>query len=511
MALKRDPKFYQVGSKAKDLKKAPLIQASFPFDRSPGKYQLKILEKFNKKLRKDFPDLRLKQTKIKKWPKKIVIINASIDNLPTSPETKRVFDAYLKKNKINSEVKLVNTEKELLAEVKNKKETLVFSQAVSNKAYNLKLAQKLINQGLKIAPGKITAAGHISSNKAKTFKMLMDNKNDYSRTAKFVDFSVNQKTTSQAVDEIFKATEKLAKDFNLANFFIKPKTGGGGLGGWQLKKMGENKYFLPDLSRLDSKISEVKPYYLYFNPKNLNIVKELLWIYKIFSQDKQIKSSYIKTKLNVNIKAFQKYLNKTNPEKQNELMIKQAETKKAIKQKLIKAINNFEKKFKVRYEPVVNEYLNYGRWGFRTHYRLTKRGLELDTVYARLFQIAFFPQGIAYVGIDNISNKQTGELEPVRLQTLNPIMIESANGLNHLYKCVYIGAQGMQRMIKMQDKKIQSINPFRAEVDLAPVSQRIGEINGDSARGLVLGSNFNDFVKKTEEWLKDGVGYYNIL
>jgi len=516
--MQRDPQFYQTAPMAKDPKEAPLYRGGLLFDKKAGEYQLKLLEKFNKRLREDFPDLILKSGKIKRWPTKILIINVSADNLPTSHETKRVFDDYLKKHKKSIEVKVVNTQTEILQETSDAKNVLVFSQAVWDMAYDLKLAKKLIKKGVFIVPGETTAAGHIFSDKVKTFKMLQDNKDDYSRVARFVEINVGKKTIREVVDEIFEAMEELEKKFGLLNFFIKPKNSGGGLGGFQLLKTN-NHYFLPDLSRVDAAQKEIKPFFVHFGPEHDDIVKELLWIYKIFARDPDARKSYIKTKLLVNLEStkaiegelemFKEYLRRTNPYRQMKMMSDWGETKAQIKKRLIRAIDKFENKFGKSYEPVVNEYLNYGRWIFRTHYRLTARGLELDTVYARLFQLAFYKQGVAYVGLDNIYNKQTHKLEPIRLQPINEIMVNALGGIDHLYECVRIGAEGMKRMIQLQTKDAQEINPFRAEVDMAPAVQRIGEINGDSVRELVLGSNFEDFIKKSQEWLEDGLRYFN--
>ncbi|MFH1553064.1 MAG: hypothetical protein ABID83_05460, partial [Candidatus Omnitrophota bacterium] len=51
--------------------------------------------------------------------------------------------------------------------------------------------------------------------------------------------------------------------------------------------------------------------------------------------------------------------------------------------------------------------------------------------------------------------------------------------------------------------------PLRLQLDLATVSQRIGEGNADTARGLCLASRWPKFVENAREWLEDSFVYYD--
>ena len=102
--------------------------------------------------------------------------------------------------------------------------------------------------------------------------------------------------------------------------------------------------------------------------------------------------------------------------------------KEEAAKRLTEAIKVFEKKFKRRYTPLVNEHLDFGLWGLRAHYRLSRTGPRLETMYSRIFQLGFTPEGIGYLGSDNISNKQTGDLEILRLGPVNEIMVASIGG-----------------------------------------------------------------------------------
>jgi len=179
-----------------------------------------------------------------------------------------------------------------------------------------------------------------------------------------------------------------------------------------------------------------------------------------------------------------------------------------VKRKLIEAVNAFEKKYKRRYIPLVNEHIDFGFWGLRAHYRLSGKGPKLETIYSRIFQLAFTEEGVGYVGSDNISNQQTGEVEILRLGPVNKIMVEAIGGKEVLFNVLLKGAQALVDLAGLLPEEERRRVPIRVQLDLATLSQRIGEGNADTARGMCLASRWAEFVRNNREWLEDSLAYY---
>jgi hypothetical protein len=184
-------------------------------------------------------------------------------------------------------------------------------------------------------------------------------------------------------------------------------------------------------------------------------------------------------------------------------------SKDEAKDKLVRAIKIFEEKFKRRYTPLVNEHIDFGLWGLRAHYRLSKKGPKLETIYHRIFQLGFTEEGIGYLGSDNISNKQTHELEILRLGPVNRIMLDAIGGEKALFATLLKGAEALVMLAGLVDGEEKNRVPIRLQLDLATISQRIGEGNADTARGLCLASRWTEFVKNASEWFEDSLGYYD--
>ena len=178
------------------------------------------------------------------------------------------------------------------------------------------------------------------------------------------------------------------------------------------------------------------------------------------------------------------------------------------RKKLTEAIKIFEKKFYRRYVPLVNEHIDFGLWGLRAHYRLSSEGPILETMYHRVFQLGFTEEGLGYVGSDNISNKQTGDLEITRLGPVNEIMLDAIGGEKALFDTLFTGAEALAALTGLVPEEERGHIPLRLQLDLAAISRRIGEGNADTARGLCLASRWPEFVRNAEEWLEDSLGYY---
>ena len=464
------------------------------FDCDSNYFALSIIKEFNDMM-SDHPDYsgisidRADSGDLK--PEQVIWVDASNDGLPATREACRVAGLGI----------IVNTREELKKEFcKNADNTLVLSQCVDSKCYDVCMARDLERSGGVTSPGEITAPGSIFSNKAKTYDMLSKNKTDWSLVARYNEISPYDKTVRQVAGLILDAADE---DALTDNFFVKPTQGGGGLGGFRLLRSiedGKNKYVIPDLSKLTGKAEVPKITNLTLDPYNKDVIEGLWWLYERFRSIEQLRSAYI----DIDIK---------DKDSMRELLLQRTPYRKISReealQKLVAAITDFEKKFDRRYHPIVNHYIDFGVWGLRAHYRLTTGGIELETIYARLFQVRFEQGGIGYVGSDNISNKQTGQLELGRLVPVNEVMVRSIGGKGKLLNVLEKGAKALRELISTQQEPLRRKCPIRVQFDLAPVSGAIGEGNADTARGFCLAQNWDDFKVNTLDWLDDSIAYYS--
>jgi len=513
--IERNPGYYTTGYEGKDPKKASFYLRSLVFDGDEGELTRRLIDEFNDNIKKESAtkNYNLANEPVKIVPKKVIIINASFDKLPTSYETKRVFKHVSGKNRYDIDIVVVNTKEELMDQIDEfPDETLIISQCVDKKVYNLDLAKDFYNKNIVVIPGEFTAPGSIFSDKDKTYKLLSDEGNRWDMVARYKRIVVDDKNVRSTVDEILNIADEFESKFGIKQFFIKPTEGGGGLGGFRLIKTG-TKYIIPDLSKVTGQVSNIKPVYVDIDLRNVYKIKELFWIYNLFKTDKKLAKAYI----NIDIKGnnrkeefsnFKKYLDSSRS-KQNQKLHKLGSNRDDTKKTLVLAIEKFEEKFNRRYIPLVNEHIDFGTWGLRAHFRLTQQGVKLETIYSRIFQLAFTSEGIGYVGSDNISNKQTGELEITRLGPINQIMLDAISGKASLFKVLSKASKIIDTLSSLGSNIEKTIVPFRIQLDLAAVSGLIGEVNADTARGLCLASSWDKFVKNTSEWFMDSLRYYS--
>jgi len=516
--IKRESKYYTAGCKVANSEKAPFYLRALVFDGKEGDFNAKLIDSFNEyiknedKLSRSCLDRYAFPEKI--FPKKIVIINASHDKLPTSYETARIFEEYLKVKGQSIQAKVVNTSGELMDELKTfSDETLVVSQCVDKKVYNTDLAERFETEGIVVVPGKSTAPGGVFSDKDTTYQLLSKGGNEWSEVARYIKVSEDGKEIKHVADEILAAIDVLERNTGKSTFFVKPHEGGGGLGGFRITKMNE-KYVIPDLSKVSGEEGEIHPTFIDFDVDNEAKLRELLWVYKLFAADKEMSLNYLKVKLPVldvpmpeALEVLKKYL-VDSKEKQKIKLKKIAISKNKARRLLTDAITLFETKFNRRYVPLVNEHIDFGLWGLRAHYRLSRRGPVLEAMYHRVFQLGFTKEGLGYVGSDNISNKQTGRLEILRLGPVNRIMLEAIGGKKSLFKTLYKGANALRELSELVSEEERKRVPLRLQLDLAVISSRIGEGNADTARGLCLASRWTEFVKNAREWIEDSLAYY---
>ncbi len=481
---KRNPKSYT----------DELLEAARRFDGSDNAFAEELKQNFNKWLNSldEYKNTRLTYPERSILPDNIIWVDASDDKLPATSESRNVC----------GEGSVVNTEKELLARLSAKPgSSLVISQCVNRNCYNLKTVERIEKQGSVSSPGQWTAPGGIFSNKLKTYRMLADNGGE-GLIAKYRFIDPEGKTPSDVASAILDAA---CADIESDMFFVKPTTGGGGLGGFRLtlkRNGGKTCFSLPDMSRLSGIVEETRIEPLTVDPDSKEAIEELWWIYNKFKSSKVLNKNYIETEL----KSPQELKDLLGKSPKPELM----DREQAVK-KLAGAIELFEKKFSRRYAPLVNRYINFGTWGLRAHYRLSRAGIIVETIYARLFQIKFTDEGIGYAGADNISNKQTGELELDRLLPVNPLMVSAAGGGRKFFGLLKKGAEAFKIFIGTFPDELAGKIPARVQFDIAPVDGFICEGNADSARGFCLAQNFDSFTSNIKSWFQDSLDYYSFL
>ncbi len=517
--IERDPKYYVTGFTGDDPYKAPFYLRSLVFDGERGDINTRLVDTFNDRIKREgtFADNSLKVDKKapEKVPSRIVVINASHDDLPTSYETARIFEDFCREKGHHIPAKVVNTREELMGEAgKAPAETLIVSQCVSRKVYDVGLAEDLERMGAVVVPGRTTAPGSVFSDKDSTYLLLSDKGKDWSKVARYRKIQVEGKSVEGVVDDIFLAVDELQNEIGQSTFFVKPHEGGGGLGGFRITRSGDG-YIIPDLSKVSGDLSEIHPTFIDFDVNNEARLRELLWIYRLFDSDEKMSRNYLKVDLPIigvdepeAMKILKDYIT-ASAEKRERKMAGMVMSHADARARLIEAVAIFEKKFDRRYIPLVNEHIDFGLWGLRAHYRLSRDGVTLETIYHRVFQLGFTEEGLGYMGSDNISNKQTGELEITRLGPLNEVMVEAIGGEEELFKTLLKGAEALVSLSGLVPAKERGRVPLRLQLDLATLSQRIGEGNADTARGLCLASRWSEFVHNAREWLDDSFAYYS--
>jgi len=514
--IKRDPRSYGPGFEDEPEIK-PFYLCSLLFDGKQGDYNTGLIDAFNSFLQenKTFSDYWLvPYGSGGQLPEKIVVINATEYELPTSNETARIFEEYFSEKGLKIQVKVVNTHQELMEEVEQRPEkVMIVSQCADKNVYDVDIAAELETRGIITVPGRITAPGSVFSDKDSTYRLLSDGGKTWDEVARYEKIPVEGKSVEEVVEDIISMIDRLAVETGDDVFFVKPHEGGGGLGGFRVTKRGSG-YIIPDLSKVSGVVSVIHPTYIHVEVNDTAKLRELLWIYRLFATDEKMKSNYLLVDLPIvdtdegeALQVLRDYLESCE-EKRERKLSSMCMGRDEVKRKLIEAVNAFEKKYKRRYIPLVNEHIDFGFWGLRAHYRLSGKGPKLETIYSRIFQLAFTEEGVGYVGSDNISNQQTGEVEILRLGPVNKIMVEAIGGKEVLFNVLLKGAQALVDLAGLLPEEERRRVPIRVQLDLATLSQRIGEGNADTARGMCLASRWAEFVRNNREWLEDSLAYY---
>jgi len=411
------------------------------------------------------------------------LIDASNDRLPTGPESFRVLQDETTRSGMKARCILVNTNEELMEAVnENPKSTLVISECVDSSAYNVEVLEILERMGVIVLPGRVTAPGYIFSDKGATYQMLQDAGQE-NLLARYVLAPASQMNTSRVVSTILDSVDEYSRKWNTNRFFIKPVTGGSGVGGFRISLTNKG-YFVPDLSKVTGDDLEIHPILMDVDPQDDHRLDELLWIFSLFSADPYYSKQYIRVDLETlkhrygtgdDRETLRQHLLKTGAIHTAKVEERSLD-RNSMHAKLEDAVRRYEEHFSKRYNPVICEYIDFGAWGLRAHYRLTHRGIQLECLYARIFQLALTEGG------------RTPFLDLLRK-----------------------GGLAASALVSTQEPELRRRIPVRCQMDLAPIGGKIGEGNADTARGQALGTKWPDFVTNMREWFKDCLRLYSFL
>jgi hypothetical protein len=509
---------YSLGHKGL-ITEAPFYIHALGFDGEPGKLGVELISSFNKLAQKEeeLSKYALDLPNVEHFPETIVLIDASNDRLPTGPESFRVLQDEIKQLGIKANSHLVNTREELLAAVnKNPTSALVISECVDSRAYNIEVLDMLEGMGVVVLPGRVTAPGSIFSNKGNTYQMLQDAGKE-ELLARYVTVPASQMDTSQVVSTILDNVDTFSQHWNTSRFFVKPVTGGSGVGGFRISRTNSG-YFVPDLSKVTGDALEILPIRMDVDPQDNHRLDELLWIFSLFASDPYYSKQYMWVTLET---LRNRYGTSDDREALRQHLLKTAaiQTAKAEERsldrdsmhaKLEAAVRRYEAHFSKRYDPVFCEHIDFGAWGLRAHYRLTKQSIQLESIYARIFQLALTEEGVSYVGSDNISNKHTGVLESVRLTPIKEAMVNTVGGRTAFLDLLKKGGLAASALVATQEPEWRCRIPVRCQLDIAPIDGKIGEGNADTARGQALGTRWPDFVANMQDWFQDCLKCYSM-
>lgn len=496
---------------------APFYRYALALDSKAGELGELLMAEANRRAAKD-PELSaiaLLNPSPRALPRVIVVIDASNDGLPTGPESHRVFAAAAADAGIPAPVVLVQTRDELMQAIgDDAAHALVLSQCVDARVYNTELAAELKAMGVVVFPGAVTAPGGVFSDKGATYDMLRRDGHD-ELVADYEVIHAPERTTTQVVEAILDAAERRFEANGNARFYVKPVTGGSGVGGFRLRLTPEG-FFVPDLSKLTGDAGVPHPVPLDVSPDDDARIDELVWIFETFEADPYYKKQYVHVGLGElqerygaenSREALRSHLRATAPQHE-ERSHSRSHAREDMVERLTAAVLAYEARFSKRYEPVVCDFIDFGAWGLRAHYRLTRRGVEIETLYARIFQMALTEEGVGYVGADNISNKHTGQLEPLRLTPIQAPMVRAVGGGEAFLRLLDVGARATASLVHSQPKRRQRLVPMRCQIDIAPISAKLGEGNADTARGQVIGTRWPTFKTNMREWFLDCIAAY---
>ncbi len=520
--LRRSPSLYRLTPDASG-GRWDLLRVSREFDAPQGELTEDLIEHLNDWAAGEsvFSGLALRGEEPKRLPSAILFLDGSPSRMPLTAETARVASAHLAERGLSIPTRVVNLREELLERVaRAPRETLVVSQAAQRSLYDARLAEALVSRGVVVVPGPLTAPGGPLSNKKTTYELLngvnLDPEaNGYpSRlTARYQTVEVNGGSAAAAAEAILDAAARLSREWRTTALFVKPQEGGGGRGCFRIDAFPEG-FALPDLSRLGTAAERVVPLPLPLDPANRSHLKALAWLGHRFEASPATSKAYLHGDRlrpwgGVGTTALLGRLLRECRPSLEEGLRRAAEPRHTARERLARAIENYEQLFGVPYRPLICDWIDFGLFSVRAHFRLGRRGPLLEALYARLFPIEFTDKSVGIVGVDSIANRTEGGMEFNRYSPLLPVLADSVGGAEALCARIHGAFHAFARFVALLPPEERERLPVRAEFDLSPLNGLIAEGNADPVRAQCPNSRWERFCANCQAWMEDALSYYS--
>ncbi len=499
-----------------------LYRVSQEFDSSDGDLNETLIDSLNRWASREprFENLRiLEDAPPFRRPGEILLLDGSPSRLPLTMETARVMRAHLKQLGLSIPVRVLNRREELLARAaKAPKELLVISQTAQRSLYDATLARVLEERGIVVAPGSITAPGGPLSNKKTTYELLNGNGEDtqssgadgHRLTAGYEVVELNGGRPADTAAAILDSASALSQKWGARTFFVKPQEGGGGRGCFRLDAY-PNGFGLPDLSRLGVATDNATPLPLSLDAENPDHLRAMDWLVHRFQASPATTKAYIKTQKvrgGASPDVLGEMLRNCAPRLESELRESSRSRDDSIRL-LASAIENYEQVFDARYKPLICSWIDFGLFSVRVHLRLSREGMVVETIYARLFPVEFSDESIGVVGVDSITNRTEGGMELNRYAPLAPSLVAYAGGAERLCEKLCGAFDAFERFLTLLEPEERARVPVRAEFDLSPMNGLIAEGNADPVRAQCANSRWERFSRNCTQWAEDALSFYS--
>ncbi|OGL64487.1 MAG: hypothetical protein A3I72_12840 [Candidatus Tectomicrobia bacterium RIFCSPLOWO2_02_FULL_70_19] len=500
-----------------------LLRVTREFDASPGNLTEEMIERMNGWAAREeaFAGLRLRKEGWKRLPGEILLLDGSPSRMPLAPETARVVAAWLAERGAAIPVQVVNRREALLERVaRSPRETLVLSQTAQRSLYDSHLAEALIERGVVVVPGPITAPGGPLSNKKTTYELLNNGHPEGSNghparlAARYHTIEVDGDGPAATARAILEEAQRLARKWGETAFFVKPQEGGGGRGAFRLDIFPEG-FSLPDLSRLGVPPERSCPLPLPLDPADRSHLKALAFVADRFAASPATARAYLDSSPLPSLpKGGARTAHLAGLLRHCRLPLMEnlraaAEPFPKAQRRLARAIENYEDLFEVRYRPLLCEWIDFGLFSLRVHLRMSRSGPVLESLYARLFPIEFTEQSIGTIGVDSITNRTGGGMEFNRYAPLHPSLAAAAGGVDALAKRLRGAFHAFARYVRLLPPEERIALPVRAEFDLSPLNGLIAEGNADPVRAQCPNTRWERFCADSQAWLEDALAYYS--
>ncbi|MBI3128184.1 MAG: hypothetical protein HYZ11_11315 [Candidatus Tectomicrobia bacterium] len=520
--IRRDPSLYRLSPDASD-GQWDLLRVSREFDFSPGNLTEELIERVNGWAAREeaLSGLRLRKEGWRRLPAEILLLDGSPSRMPLAAETERVAAAWLAARGAEVTTHVVSRREALLARAaRSPRDTLVLSQAAQRSLYDNHLAEALIERGVVVVPGPLTAPGGPLSNKKTTYELLNGgagpgaNGHSGPLAARYQTIEVDGDGPAAVARAILEQAWRLSGEWNTQTLFVKPQEGGGGRGAFRIDVFPEG-FSLPDLSRLGVPPERTCPVPLPLDPGDRAHLKALAFVANRFAASPATARAYLDRSALPSLRrggartAYLGNLLRRCPPILIEGLRGAAEPFGKAQRRLARAIGNYEDLFEVRYQPLLCEWIDFGLFSLRVHLRMSRSGPLLESLYARLFPVEFTDRTIGVIGVDSISNRAGMGMEFNRYAPLHPALVAAVGGVDALAQRIRGAFYAFARFVSLLPAEERKILPVRAEFDISPLNGLIAEGNADPVRAQCPNTRWERFRANAEEWLEDAIAYYS--